>query len=146
MKIDTAELEEYLHEKIPVAKQMGIGVDTCQDGLVILRAPMHLNHNHLGTAFGGSLVTMATLAGYCALWVALGNRDAHIVVRRSRIEYDHPVTRDFKSVCRVPDSDAYRQFLENFEKRNKARMNLEVTISENDRECVRFDGEFVAFL
>src|SRR5690606_32325418 len=105
------ELEEHLHSSIPVSGLMGIRVDSCADGEIILTAPLSINHNHLGTAFGGSLAVLATLAGYCALWTALGKKDTHIVIRRSNIEYVRPVTGDIRAICRIPPGALNEAFL-----------------------------------
>lgn len=138
------ELEAYLHTSIPVSRLMGIQVKNCRDGEVCLTAPLSTNHNHLGTAFGGSLAAIATLAGYCALWQALGNQKAHIVIRRSSIEYLRPVTGEISAICEMPVGKIVEDFRILLGKRGKARMNLEVIISENSAQCVRFSGEFVA--
>ena len=54
---------------LPWIPRFGISIHLALDGLsllmVVLTAPLEINHNHLGTAFGGSLAALATLAG-CA--------------------------------------------------------------------------------
>ncbi|RYD25022.1 MAG: hypothetical protein EOP86_27860, partial [Verrucomicrobiaceae bacterium] len=79
------ETGDYLHRQIPLSRAMGARVETYDGETLVLTAPAELNHNHLGTAFGGSLSALATLAGYGLLWLELGSRDSHIVIRRSRI-------------------------------------------------------------
>lgn len=138
------ELEAYLHSCIPLSDLMGIRVETCGDGRIVLTAPLSTNHNHLGTAFGGSLATIATLAGYCALWVALGRKDVHVVIRKSTIDYLRPVTGDIRATCEFPTNISESAFLNRFEQHGKARMRLDVSIAENGAQCVRFEGEFVA--
>jgi thioesterase domain-containing protein len=61
-------LELFLHEMIPLAKAMGVGVEVSDDRSLVLRAPKEQNRNSLNTAFGGSLVSLATLAGYGVVW------------------------------------------------------------------------------
>lgn len=138
------ELEAYLRQQIPVARLMGIQVAEASAGRVVLTAPLAVNHNHLGTAFGGSLAAVATLAGYAALWTALGDRSVHVVVRRSSLDYRRPVTGDITAVCEMPaggPGDAFRAALTS---RGKARLSLEVLIVEGGETCVAFAGEFVA--
>lgn len=138
------EVEQFLHDRIPVSKAMGIRVETCDAGVVVLTAPLELNYNHLGTAFGGSLATVATLAGYVALWTALGDREAHVVVRRSEIDYRHPVRKEIRAVCALPEGGVSDGFRRAFESKGKARMELPVVVSEGETECVVFSGDFVA--
>ena len=50
-------LELFLHEMIPLAKAMGVGVEVSDDRALVLCAPKEQNKNSLNTAFGGSLQT-----------------------------------------------------------------------------------------
>jgi thioesterase domain-containing protein len=138
------ETEAFLHEQIPITKAMGVRVDTYDEEKLVLAAPLEVNHNHLGTAFGGSLVSIATLAGYSALWLELGNRDAHIVVRKSEIDYRHPVRGEIRAVCKRPGAAAIASFRKKFERTGKARIKLHVTMEEDGQLCVGFEGVFVA--
>ena len=60
--------EHFLHEMIPLAKAMDVGVELSDDQKLVLTAPKEPNKNSLNTAFGGSLVSLATLAGYGVVW------------------------------------------------------------------------------
>ncbi len=143
MGTTAATLEAYLHEVIPVSKLLGIQVETCGPGSIVLTAPLDINHNHLGTAFGGSLAVVATLAGYCALWSAVEDHKLHIVVRRSSIDYRRPVTGFIRATCQLPPDAIGDNFMKHLAKTGKARLTLEATISENEEECVRLTGDFV---
>ena len=139
-----AEIEAFLYEKIPLAQAMGVRVESCDPEAFVLTAPLEPNHNHLGTAFGGSLAALATLTGYTCLWHALDDRDAHVVIRRSELDYRHPVTGTLRAVCRRPGDQKLAAFRSTFAKAGKARITLEVTIEEEGRVCLHFRGDFVA--
>jgi thioesterase domain-containing protein len=138
------ETEAFLHEQIPISRAMGVVVESCDLGKLALTAPLGVNHNHLGTAFGGSLGAIATLAGYTLLWVRMAERDSHIVIRDSRIRYNHPVKQQIRALCQEPDEKVFAAFMKCFREKGKARIRLKVTVSENNRTCVEFEGEFVA--
>lgn len=137
-------LEKYLHKVIPLSALMEIKVEECSENSITLSAPLSTNHNHLGTAFGGSLAALSTLTGYCALWTALGDKKAHIVIRKSSFEYLRPVTGDLHATCKPLGQEISESFSQQFGKHGKARMSLDVVISENGNDCVLFTGEFVA--
>lgn len=141
--VDPRELESYLHEKIPLTRAMGVRVERVAADGVVLAAPLGPNHNHMGTAFGGSLAALATLAGYCVLWVALGDRDGHIVVKRGEMDYRRPVTGDIRAECRAP-VEALAEFRARYAAAGKARLTLEAVVAEQGETCAVFAGEFVA--
>jgi thioesterase domain-containing protein len=138
------ETESYLHEQIPLTRAMGVTLESWDGRQLVLHAPLEPNHNHLGTAFGGSLSALATLAGYSLLWLVLGDRDAHIVIRDSTIRYRHPVHGALRAVCQRPGEDEMGAFQRQFVETGRARLSLHVTIEDAGKVCVEFEGSFVA--
>ncbi|MCW1924941.1 thioesterase domain-containing protein [Luteolibacter arcticus] len=139
-----AEIEAFLHEKIPLSQAMGVRVESCDAEGLVLTAPLEPNHNHLGTAFGGSLAALATLTGYACLWHALDDREAHVVIRRSELDYRHPVRGTLRAICPRPEEKELEAFRATFAKAGKARIFLEVTVEEEMGVCLHFRGDFVA--
>jgi thioesterase domain-containing protein len=78
------ELRRILAEQIPLAGQLGITAVGIEQGALILSAPLATNRNHEGTAFGGSLNAIATLAGWSVVWLALreAGLDGSVVIHR----------------------------------------------------------------
>lgn len=138
------ETEDFLHAQIPITRTMGVAVEAYDENLLVLTAPLEANHNHLGTAFGGSLSAIATLAGYGLLWLKLGDRSAHIVIRDSKIRYHRPVRGMIRAVCQSPDHAGLSAFRAKFSEMGKAGISLRVTIEEEGRICVEFAGTYVA--
>jgi len=138
-----AELERFLHEKIPLTVAMGVHVAECDDSHLVLTAPLGPNRNHLQTAFGGSLHALATLCGYSLLWWLLREPHAHIVIRESTIHYEKPVHGELRAVCLAPSPAEMERFRENFSRKGKARISLESTIESNFTTAARFHGVFV---
>ena len=66
--------ERFLHEQIPLTQSMGVTLESYDGTQLVVTAPLEPNHNHLGTAFGGSLSALTTLTGYAMLWLELGDR------------------------------------------------------------------------
>jgi len=135
---------EYLHEQIPLTRAMGVQVASYDGREVVVTAPLAPNHNHLGTAFGGSLSVMATLAGYALLWLELRDRTAHVVIRRSSLQFHRPIRGELRAHGRAPDATALAEFREVFARKAKARLELRVEIIEDGHVAVEFTGTFVA--
>jgi thioesterase domain-containing protein len=139
-----AQLETFLHKKIPLTVAMGVHVADCNDQCVVLTAPLASNRNHLQTAFGGSLHALATLSGYSLLWTSLGEPEAHIVVRDSSMQYERPVRGELRAVCRSPAWMEFTQFRRHYARKGRARITLEAVIEEDGEIAARFRGVFVA--
>jgi thioesterase domain-containing protein len=139
-----ADLRATLANEMPVTQHLGIEVLGRQDGAPILRAPLAANRNHQGTAFGGSLNAIATLACWGAIWLAL--REARtpgvVVIQDSAIRYLRPVTTDFTAVA-VLAPDKIEKLLEMVRRRGKGRITLAATVSDAAGAAVTFTGRYV---
>lgn len=136
--------EHFLHDQIPLTQAMGVSLESYDGTQLVITAPLEPNHNHLGTAFGGSLSALATLTGYAMLWLQLGDRQAHIVIRESTIRYRHPVRGLLRAICQRPEEALLTEFRTTFAATGKAHIKLQVRIDHADQICVEFEGDFVA--
>lgn len=144
-----AELEKFLHAKIPLTAAMGIRVIQTGPRRLILEAPLAPNINHLGSVFGGALHTLPTLACYAALWILMveGGVDGHVVVKQSYAKYAQPVKGTFRAVCDRPPPGIAAEFIDDLRRFKKARMDLESIVEgTNGKAAVEFHGSFVAVL
>jgi len=144
MNTSLAATEDFLHGKIPLARAMGVRVASHDATGLLLTAPLAENHNHLGTAFGGSISAIATLAGYALLWRELEDQSAHIVIRSSSLSYEQPIHGDLHALCLPPATEAMDTFRARFHKAGKARILIRVILSENGTPSAIFEGEYVA--
>jgi thioesterase domain-containing protein len=136
--------EQYFHQQIPITRAMGVRVVAHDENQFIIEAPVAQNSNHLGTAFGGSINAVATLAAYGLLWLALRERAAHVVVAESSIRFLRPVRETIRAICLCPDQDEWAAFQTGFAEKGKARLTLRVSVVEGERPAAEFEGTFVA--
>lgn len=147
--LSAAGLETFLREKIPLTRAMELRVAESSAQRLVLEAPLEPNRNHLGTAFGGSLQALPTLACYGTLWMILreAGLDGHVVVKRSAANYRAPVTVTLRAVCEQPSAAAKAEFLADLQRHRKARMELCAIVEGADgKPAVEFSGTFVAVL
>lgn len=138
-------LERTLHHEIPLTSAMGIRVMGFDAQGLSLSAPLAANINHKHTAFGGSLATLTTLAGWGLLHLLLGDHPpVTIVIQESHTRYRQPVTGDFTAICALPDTGVMAAFLETLKRRGMARIDLAARIPADGRTAVEFHGRFVA--
>jgi thioesterase domain-containing protein len=140
-------LESFLHRQIPLTRALGLQVVESSARRLVLAAPLEPNRNHLGTAFGGSLHALPTLACYATLWTLLREAgiEGHVVIKRSQVQYRQPVAADFRAVCTRPDAERVAEFMADLRRHGKARMELDAVVEgTGGRPAVEFTGSFVA--
>ena len=144
--MDCKTVEQYLHEHIPLSQAMAIAVISINDDGVVLSAPLAPNINHRGTAFGGSISTVAILAAWTFVDVQLRGRSLshRIVIRRHHIDYLKPIEGDFQAHCLPPTPASLDQFITTLSKRGKSRITLDVNLYSETALAGQFQGEYVA--
>lgn len=142
---DLRELERALHAEIPLTRAMGVTVARFDATGLTLCAPLAPNINHKSTAFGGSLATLATLAGWGLLQLLLREQQpVTVVIQESNVQYLRPVAEDMQATCCLPQADELEKFLRSLARRGIARIDLEVLIPAEGETAVQFYGRFVA--
>ena len=138
------EVEEFFYDRIPLTRAMGIRVVPHEEHMFAVEAPIALNHNHLHTAFGGSINAVAILAGYGLLWLTLRSEAADVVIAESSIRFLRPVRERIRAMCVKPDDSALTTLKETFRKKGKSRIKLSVRVEESGLQAAQFDATFVA--
>ena len=119
----TDQLSALLQREIPLTEAMAIEVIEASASCVHLRAPLAPNRNLHGTAFAGSLYTLATLAGWSLVTLLteeLGLSGA-VVLRHADVRYLSPVPDVINARAERPDMASCAAFGQQFHQRGKAR-------------------------
>jgi thioesterase domain-containing protein len=138
-------LHDYLVSNIPLTAAMGIEVPAESPERVVLAAPLAPNINHQGTAFGGSVAALATLAAWSLVRVRLGSsgRTANVVIQRSSMEYAAAIDGELRAVCEFSDDALWQQTIERLDRRGRARLELHSRLEHAGETAARFAGTFV---
>jgi thioesterase domain-containing protein len=139
-------LQERIDREIMLAKHMGIIVESADDTAVILRAPLARNANHKGTAFGGSLYSLAVLTGWAWITRYLATRkiDAVAVIQESSMRFLAPVQGEMRA-CLVPPKGAeIDRFKKMLLRARRGRIRLQVHMHQGLALATVFDGLFAA--
>lgn len=139
-------LAHYLAEHIPISAAMDIHVEVASPARILLSAPLGPNVNHRGTAFGGSIASLAVLAGWSWLWVVLRERAVlpELVIQNSHTDYLRPIEGEFAAELRPPTDEAFALFLRGLEEHGKGRIELRVEVLGAGEIAARFTGTYVA--
>jgi thioesterase domain-containing protein len=138
-------LRATLRNEMPVTQYLGIEPASYHGGVLTLRAPLAANVNHKGTAFGGSLNAIATLAGWGVVWLALRERGlrGEVVIQDSSVRYLRPVTGDFVARSGPPEPEALSQLVALVRRRGRGRIGLHAEVEDPGGVAVRFAGRYV---
>jgi len=143
---DLRTLQHRLAGMPPVAA-MGIAVRDFADGGLRLEAPLALNVNDKDNAFGGSLASLMTLAGWgwLSLQLDLAGAQADIYVADSQLRYLTPVYEILRAEA-APEAPAeWPGFLAALRQRGKARLTMAACVRlASGQPAATFTGRFVA--
>jgi thioesterase domain-containing protein len=140
------EFEKFLHDQIPITKEMEVRVEEFNPSKVRLSAKLAPNINDKGTAFGGSISSLMTLCGWSMAFMIMMETDplAQVVIQRSNINYLVPITGDFSAECVLGDGEVKEQFLDMYRERKKGRLKLKVRCYSGDTLSAEYEGMYVA--
>jgi len=140
------QLQTTLEREIPMCAQMGIQVHEAGAAGLVMRLPLTPNRNHQQTAFAGSLNALCTIAGWGSVYLLLHELRLHgnIVIRRSSIRYQEPVTTsEIYARCQPVTAEARQYFLEMLGDKGQAKLDLSVEVAGSDGPAVSFQGSYV---
>jgi thioesterase domain-containing protein len=139
-------LQQLIDREIMLAKPMGIIVESADETAVVLRAPLAPNANHKGTAFGGSLYSIAVLTGWAWITRFLATRrlDAEAVIQESSMRFLAPVHGEMRSSIEIPGDAEIDKFQRMLLRAARGRIRLQVNVHAGATLATVFDGLFAA--
>src|SRR5215468_10447374 len=143
----TAAFEHELLATIPLARAMQLRVDDLDGERLRMRAPLAPNINDKGCAFGGSLASLMTLAGWGLIVLKLRGRggECDIFVQDSTIRYLAPVWTDFSAEAALADGESWDAFFAALAQRGRARLRVLVRVPLADgADAATLEARFVA--
>ncbi len=142
-------LERELLADIPLARAMQLAIPAWDGTTLAMAAPLAPNINDKGCAFGGSLASVMTLAGWALVRLAVDRAGlaCDIYVQDSMIRYLAPVWGDFTAGARLADADSFEDFLDALRTRGKARAGVRCMIPAAGGEpAATLEARFVAIV
>ena len=143
---------KYLQQRIlgefALAKHIGIEVESADDAVVVLRAPLAPNANYKGTAFGGSLYSVAVLAGWAWVtrYLAARGLSADAVIQESSVRFLVPVEGELRASAVAPAGEQIDKFRKMLQRAGRGRIRLRVDIHYDQNLATLFEGVFAAAL
>lgn len=141
-----AELQHHLLAMPPVAC-LQPRIDRADDDVLALQAPLAANVNDKGCAFGGSLVSLMTLAGWglTTLHVRRAGLQAEVYVADSTIRYRAPVFEALRAEARAEDAASWAGFIDALRGQGRAELRIAARIGLADgSDACRMQARYVA--
>ncbi len=134
---------------IPLTRAMQIMLQGYSGDRLSLAAPLAPNVNDKGCAFGGSLASLLTLAGWGLLALKLKTlgRDCDIYVQDSTIRYLAPLWTDLVAHAELAGGESWDAFAATLDARGRARLRLacRAPLADGGDACT-LEARFVAIL
>jgi thioesterase domain-containing protein len=145
----TAAFERELLADIPLARAIQLRVADWNGDRLRMSAPLTPNINDKGCAFGGSLASLMTLAGWGLIVLKLRSlaRDCDVYVQDSTIRYLAPVWSDFAAEARLADGESWDTFLAVLAERGRSRLRVTCRVPlAAGADAVTFEARFVSLI
>lgn len=136
--------------KIPLTAALQVELHHYDGDELVLAAPLAPNVNDKGCAFGGSLASLLTLAGWGLILLKLeaAGIDCDIYVQDSNIRYLAPLWGDLRAHAAVAAEEVpWSTFLATLTARGRARIRIACrTPTDAGDDACTLDARFVAIL
>lgn len=144
----TARLEAHILEHIPLARAMQLSIRRYSGDELEMAAPLAPNINDKGCAFGGSMASLLTLAGWGVVELGLRQRnlDCDIYVGDSRIRYREPVWGELRGVARFVETGALQALAASLAANGKGRVDVACAIEAEGAVAASLEARFFAKL
>jgi thioesterase domain-containing protein len=141
-------LQARLAGEFMLARHIGIVVESADDEAVVLRAPLAPNANYKGTAFGGSLYSLAVLAGWAWVtrYLAARGLAADAVIQESSVRFLAPVQGELRASAAAPPGAQIDKFRKMLQRAGRGRIRLRVEIIYGQTLATLFEGVFAAVI
>jgi len=133
-------LEQYLQQHLPLTVAMQVQAQAYDGQSLQLFAPLAVNHNDKGTAFAGSLSSLATVCGWCLvmLWTKEHYSQAcQVAVATAQIDYKKPTSSDFIAIAKLPSVEDLAQVQQSLNRKKRARISIVIEIHDQQGMTVQ---------
>lgn len=135
-------------EHIPLARAMQVGIAHYDGDELEMTAPLAPNINDKGCAFGGSMASLLTLAGWALIELRLRAAQLHcdIFVGDSQVRYVEPLWGDLRGVARCSEPGALAALVAAVGARGKGHVDVRCEIAGEHGPAATLAARFFAKL
>ncbi|TAN03760.1 MAG: thioesterase [Rhodanobacteraceae bacterium] len=141
-------LEAEILERIPLADAMDLKVPRYTGDEIEMTAPLAPNVNDKGCAFGGSMASLLTLAGWGLVELGLRAQglECDIYVGDSQLRYHEPVWGELRGTARFVKQGVLAALAASLRERGKGHLDVVCEIAGERRAAATLTARFFARL
>lgn len=138
-------LQQRFHQEVPITRYMGIEIVEFTGEELVVTAQMEPNKNTHGTAFGGSLYSVAALTGWGLLHLRLKQDGiaSNALIKGGEVSYHHPVKNEIRARANLNRPD-YDRFVNDYQKTGRGDLQQRVEIITPKGVAMSLVGHYVA--
>ena len=124
-------LQDTIRNTIPLSQHMGYSIDSLSEHSISVSAPLENNVNIHGTAFAGSIYSVATLTAWALVYHILQNHqpDSSLVLGEGQIKYRAPINDNLRCHAEISDVE-HQEFLSALKEKHRSRLVVKVNIND----------------
>jgi thioesterase domain-containing protein len=144
--LDIAGLQAFLSARIAPARALGLAVEATEP--VTIAAPLEPNLNDKGTAFAGSLFSVAALAGWTQLmrWCAAQSLEAEVLLQASKAQFLAPARAGFRATACEPALSQQKKLARMLARSGRGRIEIAVSVSCEQTLVMTLAGVYAVIL
>jgi thioesterase domain-containing protein len=146
-KADATLRLESLFQAMPPVLAMRVGSVDFDGERLRLHAPLEAHLNDKGSAFGGSMTSLMTLAGWGLVMLRLQRHGlrSDVFVADSSVRYRKPLYTELQAQAELAPGESWESFLSTLIQRGRARIGLQARMLLPEGEiAAELSGRYVA--
>ena len=139
-----SKVQKALYKHIPLAEHLGLKIEQFTGNDFSIFAPLEPNINDKGTAFGGSLYSIAVLCGWGFLQLKCNAAKLKVetVIHKAQVKYIIPAHGAFTAKTSLDEAE-WGHILPILKKGQKIRIPLNVDVFCKGEKVLSFMGKYV---
>lgn len=144
--LELADLQVYLTARIAPARALGLVVEA--DDPVTIGAPLEANLNDKGTAFAGSLFSVAALAGWMHLmrWCSTRSLQAEVALQEASAQFVAPARAPFRAIAGAPGVAQLERLELLLARRGRGRIEIPIEVTCGTQAVMKLSGVYAVTL
>ncbi|HET7757745.1 MAG TPA: YiiD C-terminal domain-containing protein [Steroidobacteraceae bacterium] len=146
--LDRDRLQALLLGCIEPARALGLAVETAGPDAVVLTAPLAGNRNDKATAFAGSLLSAAALAGWALVSCVCAAESfaAEVALQAAEARFLAPARLDFRAEARAPGAAVLDKLKKMLARGGRGRIEIGVAVTAGETQVMNFTGTYAVIL